>query len=319
MYNGIRRLDALETIFSLGHFAAHPPGCWILGRLHRLGADFVSPGVPWNGDEPGNLGFEFAISMSGILLPPLLIVAGVGHAPLDVDLGTNPLPVLSLLVLDLGGFFCRWGGRLSITPCCLMEFLLVGRDGDLGLETRSMPRSGIVSRWERMRTPGLLGACGSCLEASPCWTGGCLMLIVAVHVVAIGCLGASDTIHWVGRWLMGSAGASSLDWTCDADQRWGKTGLHDLGRWLVRVAGWTQCCPPLAAHRRDLPSLAEALGGGDGSRILDLESRLHDLGHLPVMVMEPMKGLPWSEWLVACGCSLGKMVEHRISVLRRSM
>ncbi|KAL5999409.1 hypothetical protein ACLOJK_040869, partial [Asimina triloba] len=47
--------DALETIFSLCRFAAHPHGCWILGRLHRLGADFVSSGVPRNGDELGDL------------------------------------------------------------------------------------------------------------------------------------------------------------------------------------------------------------------------------------------------------------------------
>ncbi|KAL6008924.1 hypothetical protein ACLOJK_022151 [Asimina triloba] len=86
------------------------------------------------------------------------------------------------------------------------------------------------------------------------------------------------------------------DRTGDAGQRWGKTGLHDLGRWL--------CCPPLVAHRRDLPSLAGASGGGDGSRILDLESGLHDLGHLPVMVMEPVKGLPWSERLAACGSAM---------------
>ncbi|KAL5980104.1 hypothetical protein ACLOJK_036571 [Asimina triloba] len=47
--------------------------------------------------------------------------------------------------------------------------------------------------------------------------------------------------------------------------------------------------------------VAEASGGGDGSRILDLESGLHDLGHLLVMVMEPVKGLPWSERLAARG------------------
>ncbi|KAL5986864.1 hypothetical protein ACLOJK_015198 [Asimina triloba] len=117
-------------------------------------------------------------------------------------------------------------------------------------------------------------------------------------LLVTGRFGLADQAKLLASFSIVAEGATPVDgfgphgWI-DAGRRCGRRRIClYLGRWLVRVAGWTQCCPPLAAHRRDLPSLAEASGGGDGSRILDLESGLHDLGHLPVMVMEPVKGLP---------------------------